>query len=403
MIEVEEHGAKTVLQKDVLKKWALSGYIGTAQLCTGSGKTKVALMAIEQLLSENPNAKIMIVTPTEVIRDDVFPNEFRKWGMGHMLEVVEIACIQTVYKYTGKVYDLVIADEIHNYLTEHYGLFFNNTVHRLLGLSAWIPEDKRELIVSVAPIVYTLTTDAGVKMGIISPYVEYNIPVTMSPVESVLHSNIQREYIAVEQRLGGATKAFPASQAIRSRFAGRSIGTLNPYERASYLDAVRFRRLIQERRKFLYEHPGKIPVIREILDKFGITKSVIFSQSVSFADTVAKYPDVISYHSKSADRSGIMERFMSEDGVHLSACMAVNEGMDLPKLPVIIIASRVSSPKVHIQRRGRCLRFEEGKLGIIFNLYIPGTQDEKWLMRAQQTTNKLNIKWVKSLDDIDLS
>jgi superfamily II DNA or RNA helicase len=79
--------------------------------------------------------------------------------------------------------------------------------------------------------------------------------------------------------------------------------------------------------------------------------------------------------------------------------MAVNEGMDLPMLPVIIIASRTSGSKAHIQRRGRCLRFEEGKESYVFNLYIADTQDEKWLRSSQSTTDPSRIKWGGSLDE----
>ena len=83
----------------------------------------------------------------------------------------------------------------------------------------------------------------------------------------------------------------------------------------------------------------------------------------------------------------------------MSTCIAVNEGMDIPKLPNIIIASRTSGAKAHIQRRGRCLRFQEGKISYVFNLYLPGTQDEKWLRSSQKTTDANRIKWVKNLNE----
>ena len=86
---------------------------------------------------------------------------------------------------------------------------------------------------------------------------------------------------------------------------------------------------------------------------------------------------------------------------HLSTCMAVNEGMDLPKLPVIIIAARTSGIKAHIQRRGRCLRFEPGKKSYVLNLYIANTQDEKWLRKSQSTTNPNNVMWCKDIDEVE--
>ena len=45
-----------------------------------------------------------------------------------------------------------------------------------------------------------------------------------------------------------------------------------------------------------------------------------------------------------------------------------------------------------IQRIGRLIRFEEGKIGKIYILYIENSQEEKWLKNSVKTLN--NIKWI---------
>jgi len=396
--------AKDELQKKVLKVWHSAGKIGTAQLCTGAGKTRIAVMAVVELLRDLPEARILVLTPTEVIRDTVIPEEFKKWGYDGLLDKITVECIQTSYKTSGDEYDLVIADEVHNYMSEQFELFFmNNIVHRVLGLSAWIPMDKRDKIQEHAPIFYTLTTDQGVTMGIISPYVEYNIPVKMTAVEEGSYASIQRMYSTAESRLGGPLKAFSTAQYIRKRIGSIPAGRRTQDEISQLSAANIYSNAMLKRKTFLYECSSKVLAVRTLLEYLELPNTVIFSQSINFAEAVAATcKDTVAYHSKTAGRAGVMQEFLNGDIKHLSACMAVNEGMDLPKLPYIIIASRVSSPKVHIQRRGRCLRFEEGKTGAVFNLYISGTQDEKWLRTAQATTNYQNIKWINSLKEIVL-
>jgi ERCC4-related helicase len=46
-----------------------------------------------------------------------------------------------------------------------------------------------------------------------------------------------------------------------------------------------------------------------------------------------------------------------------------------------------------IQRVGRLIRFQEGKVGEIVILYVKDSQEEKWLKNAVRTLN--NIVWKK--------
>ena len=68
-----------------LESWKKSGGKGTWEIATGVGKTKLSLELINfvkgQLLKHGQESfKCLIVTPSEVIRDVVYPLEFSKWG-----------------------------------------------------------------------------------------------------------------------------------------------------------------------------------------------------------------------------------------------------------------------------------------------------------------------------------
>ena len=201
----------------------------------------------------------------------------------------------------------------------------------------------------------------------------------MEKEELKAFQRIQMIYFGLETTLGGSRFAFKRAGSIIAKIKKIDVKDRTPKEKDDYQKAV-----------------------GELIDALNIDKSVIFSQSTLFADLLCHgRDDMLSYHSKTKKRDKVMSKF--KDGrtrfKHLSTCMAVNEGMDLPKLPAIIIASRTSGPKAHIQRRGRCLRFEPGKTSYVFNLYVANTQDEKWLRKSQATTNPDNIVWVNSIEE----
>jgi len=403
---------KSECQSEALNAWHKRGCRGTLQLCTGAGKTYAALRAIKWVFGFKPDAKVLIICPTEIIRDDTFPKEFKKWKMTALLKKVEIACIQTVYKYKDEHYDLIVADEFHNYipekddyksrLYEYHKFFERNSFDKILGLSAWIPDKKKMVVRKIAPVCFTLTTDEGVRKGIISPYIEFNIPVTLNEEEKSAYARVQMTYFNLERQLGGF-KAFDNASYLMKTIGAIAVKDRTEKQSRDYQTAIQFYKTMHKRKTLLYNVASKEDAVKELIDKLKIEKSVIFSQSTLFADKVCfGRDDIIPYHSKVKDRVKVMKRFNDKRTKinHLSTCMAVNEGMDLPKLPVIIIAARTSGAKNHIQRRGRCLRFEEGKVSYVFNLYLKDTQDEKWLMKSQSTTDPDNIISVNSVDEV---
>jgi superfamily II DNA or RNA helicase len=225
-------------------------------------------------------------------------------------------------------------------------------------------------------VCFTLTTDEGVRKGIISPYIEFNIPVTLNEEEKSAYARVQMAYFNLERQLGGF-KAFD-----NASYLMKTIGAIAVKDR-DYQTAIQFYKTMHKRKTLLYNVASKEDAVKELIDKLKIEKSVIFSQSTLFADKVCfGRNDIIPYHSKVKDRVKVMKRFNDKRTKinHLSTCMAVNEGMDLPKLPVIIIAARTVS--------------------YVFNLYLKDTQDEKWLMKSQSTTDPDNIIFVNSVDEV---
>ena len=69
----------------------------------------------------------------------------------------------------------------------------------------------------------------------------------------------------------------------------------------------------------------------------------------------------------------------------------MNEGLDVKGLSVAIILGTDSSKIKAIQRRGRAIRFEEGKVAEIFNIVINNTAENEWFLRSHEGSRYTTI------------
>jgi superfamily II DNA or RNA helicase len=70
---------KNKIQEDALNSWRDNKFKSLIAMCTGSGKTRVGVLAAKYVANLNPNAKILVVVPTETLRDEGWKEEFKKW------------------------------------------------------------------------------------------------------------------------------------------------------------------------------------------------------------------------------------------------------------------------------------------------------------------------------------
>lgn len=93
-------------QKIGVQNWIKSGCRGTLQWCTGSGKTRAAIIAIKSFLSKNQGKKIVVIVPTEYLKSQ-WLLEFNKFGL--LLEVT-VEIINSAIKIDEQI-DFVILDK----------------------------------------------------------------------------------------------------------------------------------------------------------------------------------------------------------------------------------------------------------------------------------------------------
>jgi len=121
------------VQEDALDAWIKSGRRGSLQIITGLGKSKISLDAVKLY---DKSAKILFLAEV-TDRELELRNEQKKWGVEDY--DIEFACYQTAYKWVGKEFDLVIADEAVDSFTPSYSKFyFNNKIKDLMCLFAYL-------------------------------------------------------------------------------------------------------------------------------------------------------------------------------------------------------------------------------------------------------------------------
>ena len=409
---------KDKIQRKGLNLWFAAGCRGTLEYATGVGKSRCGVLAAGWLTKLNPDANILVLTPTQTIRDQAWKEEFGKWGATAIFDNnVECLCIQSAYKLKEKHYDLVIADEIHNYIpvTDEYmyfKFFENNTMDRLLGLSASIDKALLPRLNTVAPIVDTINTNQAVELGLVSPFRIFNIPIELSMIEKLDYDKHDKEFKKTFTLFDNdlnlmfrclKTKSVFKQHLIRSfslqNASKKDIGeVMNKYKSYPH----RCNSAMKKRKEVIYHTAGKLEVIEALCELFGKRYGVIFSQTAAFADMIGELlgEECVVEHSKIKPpkrRKKNIDAF--QDGttdVHwISAVKSLNEGANLNRVRFIIIGAGTSKIKDFIQRMGRSIRWEDGKLALIIRLYAKDTQEEKWVKSSQdgyEVSNLFNYK-----------
>jgi|TARA_R110001606_G_scaffold365323_1_gene520115 superfamily II DNA or RNA helicase len=384
---------KDQIQRKGLNKWwayPVAGK-GTLQYATGVGKTRCGVLAAAIVAKRlNMDCQILILTPTQTIRDRSWSDEFTKWGEKDIFDTcVKCVCIQTAYKWYGQKYDLVIADEIHNYIApEFFNFFANNKYSKILGLSAYIDPVKLNLLNAVAPICDRISTTEASRLGLISKFTIYNVPLDLGGEEKIAYRNANNNFARLFPIFDKNLKIMYACMkpAIYEQHLARR-GEVIDIDNKTY--PYQCNAAMSNRKKLLYNASTKLDAVKYLCDLYPEKKTIIFSQTIDFADKVTELlgDSCVSFHSKIGKKARTANLDSLIDNrtkvTRISTAKALNEGVNVPDISMAIIASGTSKVKDLIQRVGRVVRWEEGKQALIFHLYIEDSQEEKWVASSQ--------------------
>jgi ERCC4-related helicase len=86
-----------------------------------------------------------------------------------------------------------------------------------------------------------------------------------------------------------------------------------------------------------------------------------------------------------------IEEFQKATSGHLHTIRKADEGLDIKGLSIAIILGLDSSKTKATQRRGRAIRFEEGKNAEIFNIVINNTVECEWFKNSHKGDKYITI------------
>ena len=390
---MEEVSNRTERQLEIVQKFADNKGRGTLLAATGFGKTFTAVMVILRMIKSRPKCKIIVVVPTINLKNQ-WAKELKRYKAHKNCEVL---VINTAYK-TEATCDLLICDEIHAYGAEQFIKVFDKIKYEyIFGLTATIErsDGMHEILLEYAPVIDEVPIDECHANGWVSDYLVYNLAVPMYDDEQEAYDKANKKFRYAAGRLGfGGSSSFNNA---KSLLRDKSAAPEQRQVAAIYYNSMR------ERGDICKNSQAKIPVIKQLLEKFDDRKALLFSASTKFADDVQEeLGDVcLSFHSKRTKKEQVEILKKFKDGRTkqrvISSVKALNAGFDVPDCSLGIVAAGNSKKLDNIQRTGRIIRYVPGKTAIIINLYAPNTQEVSWLNKRQEGQT---VTWVDSIDEI---
>lgn len=375
-------GIKGWVQDRAYDEWKNYSKRGTLEMATGTGKTRVGLMAVNAEVMVNKDALIYIVVPTETLRDVDWPDEMDKWGYGHLKDNSNVRriCQKSLSKEVPeRDVDLIILDEVHH-ITALGFAFFNRDwkVFSIMGLTATLPsskfdedQDKLAIIRQLCPPVFKITLEEAIQLKLVS---DFHIVAMLFDLDDK------------DRKILSGTKAKPEMRTEVQHYQYLT----KKMQQSAYNPAMKWQKFtwIQKRTEFLMNLETKLKMAKDVIGEIiHEGRTVIFCGSI---DQSVKLCGENVYNSSTDDVK--LNAFRNEEISYLGVVNALNEGVNIANLDQAIIVQLSSKELALLQRIGREVRFREGHIARIVILVAKNTADEKWYRNAIANFDKSRIK-----------
>ncbi len=366
---------------------------GIVAAVTGAGKTTFAFLCADKFLSRFPDGRVLIVVPTTALLDQwavalsdeygVEPAEIGliSGGKKRGLDRRYVVCvINSARKYSELVSTsgnvMLIVDECHRAGSEKNSLALKGSFVATLGLSA-TPERQydtgfEDLVQPVlGDVLFRYEYRDAFKDGIIVPFDVVNVRFDLSDEE-------QSEYDRLTRLIGRWMNS--TAQEARER-----------------LEA-----LMRRRARVSWNSPLRVPIAVRLAMQHKTARVIVFHESVGKATEInrllqSKGVRSTIYHtglSESARRENLR---LYKRGYYtcMVCCRALDEGLNVPKTSIGIIACSTSSIRQRIQRLGRILRQLEGKgNATVYTLYATKPEEERLVEEEDRMNDVADFRWL---------
>ncbi|HIE23693.1 MAG TPA: DEAD/DEAH box helicase [Candidatus Korarchaeota archaeon] len=357
-------------QEEALRFWFSSGSKGVIVLPPGSGKTIIAMEAMERL--QKPT---LIVVPTLPLLDqwvnrleDFFGIEVGILGGGKKeIKGVTVSTYDSAYlraEELGNKFLLAVFDECHHLAAEGYSQIGEMLAseHRM-GLTATFEREDGahvRLLSLIGGVVYKMkpTELAGEHLA---DFEVVKIPVRLKPEEKEQYEGLMSEY---KKSLSKAGIRLERLEDFKKLVIKSGISE----------DARKALIARNKARKIAINSASKLEALEEILKAHKWDKVLIFTEYNEMAHIIGQrfLIPVLTHRTSPAEREDILEGFRTGRYTKVVTSKVLDEGLDVPDARIAVVLGGSGSRREFIQRLGRILRRKE-KRAILYEVVTSGT------------------------------
>jgi len=369
-------------QLEALQAWRAAKRRGIVALPTGTGKSYLALLAMELC-----QRSTLVVVPTIDLMEQWASQMRKAFGrpvglLGGGSKDVQDLTVTTydsavlMMEFIGNRFGFLIVDECHHLPGKTYQQLARMCLAPYrLGLSATPdrPDQPDDCLPEIlGPICYRREIDE-LEGAALAPYRTETVPVELNDEEYAEYERNRQLYLSFlrrnrinfssgkgwQQFIQACARCGDGREALKAHIAQRAIAR---------------------------NCQAKFQAIWELLQKHRLDRTLIFTADNSTAYAIGDkfFLPVLTHHTNAAERHAILTAFRQGELPVLVTSKVLNEGVDVPEANVGIVVSGSGSVREHVQRLGRILRQSQGKTAVLYEIVSLGTSEWSVSERRRQ-------------------
>jgi superfamily II DNA or RNA helicase len=369
------------------------------EVSTGAGKSFCAIQIIKEILKKEPDLRVLIVVPKNIILEDTWFRELYNAGFTlrdvgvyyagiHEYAKITITNMQNLENVNLNIFDMGIWDELHNYGATKKLKFLEKPMKYKLGLSATVERMdgnhwKIMKLFNYNKFIYS--PKEALSDGVLNPFNFFNIAVEMD-------DKTTEEYEFLSQEINAIIRT------------GGSFGTIM---RSNTGLKYKMLSIMNQRKQLVNNYPRKFNVIKAIVEKHSTDKILVFNQFNAQTNRVYWHLMDVGANCRvlhsginKETREQILIDYRNDKFNVLLTSKILDEGYNLPAIQVGVIMAGDSSPKQTIQRMGRILRKKE-KRSNLYQVYVKDTIEEDQSIERSKIFKELSIEYYDYLYRLD--
>lgn len=348
---------KEQIQREAELAHKQHGLQSTCCLGTGLGKTMLLINRIEEVLTNNPEAAVIVSGARQIYITNT-QKEFVKFGKEALLERIVFTCNKSLKNYYDQHWDFICIDESHKevemYLDFLLQALSQNENVEILCLTGTPKSPKYEkLLYRIVPISYSKGVDESIGEGVINDYMIHIFNYELTGTDFKNYQYWYQRYVNNKSR-----RKFPFElQKIKAIFA-------NSKQKIEYFNFFK--------------------------EKLKNYKTLVFANSIAQAEQLG-IPALHSEMSKT-ERKEVFDKFCEDELGFLVNVGILKESVSIPNLSRGLQLCIESSEISFHQLLGRFCRLSVDSKAHLLILCAENTLERKWLMNALYKIDKARIK-----------